>query len=132
MYIDKRTQLWINSDEKSKKFLLENIEIFRNVRGDLHVENDLEQEITKNGQCLVIIMKKREATTLFLKSLKCERQASAICVLDTIQRKARYKRTKFPCISHESKLRQRREADGIYHDTSTTSLQNEDWEGNNT
>ena len=118
---------------------MENIETFKSLGVGLFVENDFEDKIKDRGECLVLSKKKREERlsqleerSLFLKSLKCSRQASAIFVLDATQRKVRYKRTKFPCIPHKSKLRQRREADGIYHDESTTSLQNEDWEGNNT
>ena len=134
--IDEDAHFWINSDEKSKKFILENIEIVKNLSVGLNVENNLDHKLKDHGECLVLSMKKKtsrvsqpEERTLFLKSLKCSRQASAICVLDTTQRKAMYKRTKFPCIPHKSKLRPRRESDGINPGVSTTLLQNHDWKG---
>ena len=115
---------------------MEKIETFRNSSFSLFIENNLEDKIKDHGECLVLSKKKTEARvsqlekrTLLLKSLKCSRQASAICVLDATQRKVRHKRTKFPCIPHKSKLRHRREADGINPGVSTTLLQNHDWEG---
>ena len=115
---------------------MENIETFKSLGVGLFVENDFEDKIKDRGECLVLSKKKREERlsqleerSLFLKSLKCSRQASAIFVLDATQRKVRYKRTKFPCIPHKSKLRQRREANGINPGVSTTLLQNQDWEG---
>ena len=57
--VDEYAHWWINSDEKSKKYLLENIEIFRNVSVDLYVENNLEDRIMDRGQCLVLSMNKK-------------------------------------------------------------------------
>ena len=108
--------MWINSVDTSNNLWHKAFSLLSN-DGLMVIDNDLEQRVTSNGECVGLSFQNHgdiRIPFLTLTSWNCGSKNSVVCKKNPSNLVSSSKQPKFPCISKHNGKREKREIEEIY------------------